>query len=101
MTDNNFIELDKIETSTAAQNFANLLNENKTYFLNGTWGSGKSTFLKQVDNLKLKNNKKIKLVTIDFWRLNDSRSTLETVFANLHPVVYWSLRSFVILFLAL
>ena len=101
MAENNFIELDKIETSTAAQNFANLLNENKTYFLNGTWGSGKSTFLKQVDNLKLKNNKKIKLVTIDFWRLNDSRSTLETVFANLHPVVYWSLRSFVILCLAL
>lgn len=35
MTENNFIELDKIDTSTAAQNFANLLNENKTYFLNG------------------------------------------------------------------
>lgn len=102
MTDNNFIELDKIETSTAAQNFANLLNENKTYFLNGTWGSGKSTFLKQVDNLKPENNKKkVKLVTIDFWRLNDSRSTLETVFANLHRVVYLSLRSFVILCLAL
>ena len=58
MSENNFIELDKIETSTAAQNFANLLNENKTYFLNGTWGSGKSTFLKQVDNLKPVNSKK-------------------------------------------
>lgn len=58
MVENNFIELDKIETSTAAQNFVNLLNENKTYFLNGTWGSGKSTFLKQVDNLKPVNNKK-------------------------------------------
>lgn len=102
MTENNFIELDKIETSTAAQNFANLLNENKTYFLNGTWGSGKSTFLKQVDNLKpVNNNKKVKLVTIDFWRLNDSRSTLETVFAKLHPFVYWGLRLIVILCIAL
>ena len=58
MTEKNFIELDKIDTATAAQNFANLLNENKTYFLNGTWGSGKSNFLKQVDNLKPLNNKK-------------------------------------------
>ena len=96
MMENNFIELDKIETSTAAQNFANLLRENKTYFLNGTWGSGKSTFLKEVDDIK-----QVKLVTIDFWRLNDSRSTLETVFAKLHPFVYWGLRLIVILCIAL
>lgn len=96
MVEKNFIELDKIEISTAAQNFANLLNENKTYFLNGTWGSGKSTFLKDINDTK-----QVKLVTIDFWRLNDSRSTLETVFANLHPFVYWSLRLIVILCIAL
>lgn len=96
MTENNFIELDKIDTSTAAQNFANLLNENKTYFLNGPWGSGKSSFLKEVDDIN-----QIKLVTIDFWRLNDSRSTLETVFAKLHPYVYWGLRLIVILCIAL
>lgn len=102
MTNNDFIKLEKIDISTAAQNFANLLNENKTYFLNGTWGSGKSTVLKEVDNLKPVNNKKkVKLVTIDFWRLNDSRSTLETVFANLHPFVYWGLRLIVILCIAL
>lgn len=96
MTENNFIELDKIDTSTAAQNFANLLNENKTYFLNGPWGSGKSSFLEEVDDIN-----QIKLVTIDFWRLNDSRSTLETVFAKLHPYVYWGLRLIVILCIAL
>ena len=96
MTENNLIELDKIDTSTAAQNFANLLKENKTYFLNGPWGSGKSTFLKEVDDTN-----QIKLVTIDFWRLNDSRSTLETVFAKLHPYVYWGLRLIVILCIAL
>ena len=49
---------------------------------------GKSTFLEDINDTK-----QVKLVTIDFWRLNDSRSTLETVFANLHPVVYRSLRS--------
>ena len=96
MTENNFIKLDQINTATASKNFANLLRENKTYFLNGTWGSGKSTFLKEINDTK-----QVKLVTIDFWRLNDSRSTLETVFANLHPFVYWSLRLIVILCIAL
>lgn len=96
MTEKNFIKLEKIDTSTAAKNVVNLLNENKTYFLNGIWGSGKSTFLKEVDNTK-----QVKLVTIDFWRLNDSRSTLETVFAKLHPCVYWGLRLIVILCIAL
>ena len=92
----NYIKLEKIYTSTAAKNFVNLLNENKTYFLNGPWGSGKSTFLKEVDDIK-----QVKLVTIDFWRLNDSRSTLETVFSKLHPFVYWGLRLIVILCIAL
>lgn len=96
MTKNNYINLDKIDTSTAAKNFSNLLKENKTYFLNGTWGSGKSTFLKDINDTK-----QVKLVTIDFCRLNDSRSTLETVFAKLHPFVYWGLRLIVILCIAL
>ena len=64
MTENDFIRLEKIDISTAAQNFANLLNENKTYFLNGTWGSGKSTFLKEVDDTK-----QVKLVIIDFLEI--------------------------------
>lgn len=95
--DEKYIKLNNIDTSTAAKNFAELLNEkNKTYFLNGNWGSGKSTFLQEVNSTK-----DVKLVTIDFWRLNDSRSTLETVFAKLHPIVYWTLRLFVILCVAL
>ena len=95
--DKKYIELNNIDTSTAAKNFAELLDENnKTYFLNGKWGSGKSTFLQEVNSTK-----EVKLVTIDFWRLNDSRSTLETVFAKLHPIVYWFLRLFVILCVAL
>ena len=39
MKKNDYINLEKIDTSTAAKNFVNLLRENKTYFLNGTWGS--------------------------------------------------------------
>lgn len=78
-----FIELEKIDTSEAAKNFAELLQEDKTYFLNGNWGSGKSTFLQDVNK-----NKKIKLITMDFWRLTDNRSMIEVTFSKLHPFFY-------------
>ena len=76
----NYIKPEKIDTSTAAKNFAELLQEDKTYFLNGNWGSGKSTFLQDVNK-----NKKIKLITMDFWRLTDNRSMIEVTFSKLHP----------------
>ncbi len=79
----NYIKLEKIDTSTAAKNFAELLQEDKTYFLNGNWGSGKSTFLQDVNK-----NKKIKLITMDFWRLTDNRSMIEVTFSKLHPIFY-------------
>ena len=43
-----FIKLEHIDTTVAAKNFAELLNDNKTYFLNGSWGSGMSEFLIEV-----------------------------------------------------
>ena len=60
-----------------------MLNDNKTYFLNGSWGSGKSEFLKEV-----KRGSQNKLITIDFWRLSDTRSTIEIAFSKLHPLLY-------------
>jgi len=47
-----FVKLEHIDTSVAAKNFAELLYDNKTYFLNGSWGSGKSEFLKEVKRPK-------------------------------------------------
>lgn len=82
-----FIKLEHIDTSVAAKNFADLLNDNKTYFLNGSWGSGKSEFLKEV-----KRGSQNKLITIDFWRLSDTRSTIEIAFSKLHPLLYWTIR---------
>ena len=94
--DDRFITLKHIDTSVAAKNVAKLLEENKTYFLNGNWGSGKTEFLVEVG----KNTNK-KLVTIDFWRLNDNRSTIEIVFSKLHPWKYKFLRFFIVLCVAL
>ena len=93
--DDRFITLKHIDTSVAAKNVAKLLEENKTYFLNGNWGSGKTEFLVEVG----KNTNK-KLVTIDFWRLSDNRSTIEIVFSKLHPFVYSFLRIFIVLCVA-
>lgn len=90
-----FIELEHIDTSVAAKNFADLLNDNKTYFLNGSWGSGKSEFLKEV-----KRGSQNKLITIDFWRLSDTRSTIEIAFSKLHPLLYWTIRLGIILLVA-
>lgn len=87
-----FIKLEHIDTSVAAKNFAKLLYDNKTYFLNGSWGSGKSEFLKEV-----KRSSQNKLITIDFWRLSDTRSTIEIAFSKLHPPLYWTIRLGIIL----
>ena len=90
-----FIKLEHIDTSVAANNFAELLYDNKTYFLNGSWGSGKSEFLKEV-----KRGSQNKLITIDFWRLSDTRSTIEIAFSKLHPLLYWTIRLGIILLVA-
>ena len=90
-----FIKLEHIDTTVAAKNFSEILNDNKTYFLNGSWGSGKSEFLKEV-----KRGSQNKLITIDFWRLSDTRSTIEIAFSKLHPLLYWTIRLGIILLVA-
>lgn len=90
-----FIKLEHIDTSVAAKNFADLLYDNKTYFLNGSWGSGKTEFLEEVKNNSSKN-----FITIDFWRLTDTRSTVEIAFSKLHPFLYWFIRVGVVLLVA-
>ena len=60
-----------------------------------SWGSGKSEFLKEV-----KRGSQNKLITIDFWRLSDTRSTIEIAFSKLHPLLYWTIRLGIILLVA-
>ncbi|MGU8008275.1 P-loop NTPase fold protein [Streptococcus suis] len=88
-----FITLENIDTSIAAENFNRLLDENKTYFLNGSWGSGKTTFLESTESQSKK-----KFVTIDLWRNTDKRSLVEVAYAGLHPVLYWGALLFSFLF---
>lgn len=93
MEEQTFITLEDIDTSIAAENFNRLLDENKTYFLNGSWGSGKTTFLESTESQSKK-----KFVTIDLWRNTDKRSLVEVAYASLHPILYWGALLFSFLF---
>lgn len=88
-----FITLEHINTTDAAANFNKLLDERKTYFLNGPWGSGKTTFLKLA---QLQSKKTF--VIIDLWKNTDKRSLVEVAYASLHPVLYWGALLFSFLF---
>lgn len=96
MLQDDFIMLEHIDTSVASQNFVKLLDENKTYFLNGKWGSGKTEFLKEAERYTKK-----KFVIVDFWKLNDSRTTIEIAFAKLHPNYYWGIRCLMVFLVAI
>ncbi|PWS23314.1 protein MraZ [Enterococcus faecium] len=80
-----------IDTSDAAKVFANLLNNNLTFFLHGEWGTGKTEFLKEVE----KNTKK-KFVYINLWNIKDERSVINIGFSILHPVINFIYRTFLI-----
>lgn len=78
-----YIELNDISTVEAAKNFAKYLDENKTYFLNGSWGSGKTTFLKEVRKHTEKN-----MVYVDLWRMDESKNIMEFTYSKLYPIYY-------------
>lgn len=86
----------EIDTVQSARNFIKLLEENQTIFLNGEWGAGKSTFLKNVENLSSKEQKK-NFVFMDLWRIDNSQSLITTAFRKLKPCYYWSTRIVVVL----
>lgn len=87
------IKLSTIETEEAEKNFKNLIEGdlNKTFFLNGVWGSGKTEFLNKVEK---KSVNKFKI--LDVWSKTDSRSVLEQSFALLKPIVYWSIKLLIV-----
>lgn len=88
----NKIELDEIDTSVAEDNFIKLLDESKTYFLNGTWGSGKSEFLHKVENKTEK-----KMIYLDLWNVKDNRTVMNIVFYKLSGLNEYCLKVIIIL----
>ncbi|ELI6297305.1 TPA: P-loop NTPase fold protein [Enterococcus faecalis] len=76
--------MEEIDTSVAAENLCKLLNSNKTFFLNGSWGSGKTEFLHKVE----KKAKGKKFVYLDLWSVKNNRSVIGNAFYCLHPLIY-------------
>ncbi len=87
------IKLLNIETEEAEKRFKDLIEVklNKTIFLNGVWGSGKTNFLYKVEK---KSAYKFKI--LDVWSKTDNRSILEQSFALLKPIVYWSIKLLIV-----
>ncbi|WP_423190361.1 P-loop NTPase fold protein [Alkalibacterium sp. f15] len=87
-----FLELTEINTETAAKHFAKLLEKDKTYFLNGRWGSGKTEFL-----INTKQHSKKRFTFLDLWRIQDERSVVTIAFTKLMPTTYWGIRLITVL----
>lgn len=84
---NTYIHLKDIDTQIAEENICKLFDENKTYFFNGKWGSGKTSFLEKVEQKSCK-----KFIILDLWRIQDSRSIIEYSFSKLYMWRYWGLK---------
>ncbi|KIU19802.1 P-loop NTPase fold protein [Weissella cibaria] len=87
------IKLGKIDTKIAEQNFVKMINsdDNKTIFLNGKWGSGKTQF---INNIGENTNNNLTFNTLDLWVRKDNRSVIEQAYEQLHRLTYWLVRAF-------
>lgn len=92
-----WFQLERIDTTESAKNFAALLKEkpSRIFFLNGPWGSGKSTYLDntfdkgfQHTNWRGKLCKEKKPVYVNLWQPTDNKSVVTSVFRDVHPIVY-------------
>lgn len=69
-----------IDTTAASKNLARLFHENKTYFLNGAWGAGKTMLLKEAEKYSDR-----KFVFLDLWQVKDEKSVIAIAFQKVHP----------------
>lgn len=87
--DNEYIKLKTIKTDKAAENLVTELDkDNHTFFLNGTWGAGKTNFLKNVERIESKVGRKRKFIYLDLWCVKDEKSVLDLAFWSLYPLLY-------------
>ena len=68
--------------------------------LSGKWGVGKTSFINQIKE-KTKQNSKTRFVDINFWIGQYIDSPFESVMKILHPVFYWVIKSFPVIFVLL
>ena len=84
--DKNSWKIKKIDTSENAKKFAEILenNGNKTYFLQGVWGSGKSEYLKEVEKQA---SGKLKFIYLNLWKPKNNDSLAKRLFSTTCPLL--------------
>lgn len=90
-------KISDIDTSKEAKRIFNghFKDSNRTIFLNGKWGSGKTTFLKEVFKNK---EKRLRVVHIDLWRRANDSEVVQTFYRKIYPFSFYSIKGIVILF---
>lgn len=79
------VQVDKIDTSTSAQNLAKIFKLQKTYFLDGVWGSGKTTYLDQFKDAYKNENSNVDFVELKLWEKKGNKTVVRCVFEVMHP----------------
>lgn len=96
------IRFDKVSTKVAEETFSKIILQKlqnteedifQTFFLNGVWGSGKTTFLKKVEGQA----KSTKFIYLKLWEVHDERSVTAIAFSLLHPFLYHLLRFLIVI----
>ena len=86
------IQIEKINTLKQAQKFSNqIIKEPKTYFLQGSWGSGKTEYLTEVE--KIMKEKKFKFVKLELWNPKNKFSVEKQLFSTIHPIISWIINA--------
>lgn len=85
-----------IDTSREAKKVYNeyFKNNNDTLFLNGKWGSGKTTFLNEI----FKDRKKeVKVKWIDLWRRANDSEVVQSFYKKLYPFSFYFIKGIVVI----
>lgn len=105
LSDNELISHDEdlFELSANIDKFINTYINSDYYgsvLLSGKWGVGKTSFINQIKE-KTKQNSKTRYVDINFWTGQYIDLPFESVMKILHPVFYWVIKSFPVIFVLL
>lgn len=81
-------KIEKINTLGQARKFSEeVIKEPKTYFLQGIWGSGKTEYLAEVENIM--KEKKFKFIKLELWNPKNNSSLEKNLFSAIYPKLSW------------
>ncbi|KZK08632.1 hypothetical protein AB996_0069 [Lactococcus cremoris] len=88
------LQIGKIETEAQAKKFAKrIAEEPRTYFLQGSWGSGKTDYIVEVKN-HLQN---FRFIELKLWKPKDKSSLGKYLFSTIYPKIAAIITVFVLL----